>query len=78
MWKERTAVVNGKCKPEMRALSCKIIHWTVHCALVIFNCPVHVRGEELMQQIKCLDMECCSATFIARILLSVCMHSSGS
>ena len=30
-WKERMAMVNGKREPEMRALSCKIIHWTVHC-----------------------------------------------
>lgn len=30
-WKERMTMVKRKCKPEMRALSCKIIHWTVHC-----------------------------------------------
>lgn len=30
-WKERMATVKGKCKTDMRALSCKIIHWTVHC-----------------------------------------------
>jgi len=29
--KERLAMLAGKCKPETRALSCKIIHWTVHC-----------------------------------------------
>lgn len=30
-WKERMAIANSKCKPEMRAFSCKIMHWTVHC-----------------------------------------------
>lgn len=58
------AIVNGKHKPAMRALSCKIVHW---------NCPIHGRADDTMQQIKCLYLERCPEIFIAHKLLCVCV-----
>lgn len=42
---------------------------------MVFNCPVHVRVKEIMQQTKWLCLECCPEIFIAHNLLCVCVHS---